>query len=117
MTVIHDPSNSDDPVVAEAIAEIQRLRLSIDNIDTAIVAMLAQRFAATEQVGLAKAAAGFDALDPEREHAQMERLTALAQHMGLNPQIAREYLQFVTGESKRRHRVIREEQIEEQEAE
>lgn len=53
MTIIHNPSSDDslfgeDAVAAEAAAEIQRLRQSIDNIDTAIVAMLAQRFATTE---------------------------------------------------------------------
>lgn len=61
-------------------------------------------------MGRAKAAAGFDAYDPERENAQQKRLTELAEQMGLNPAIVQEYLEFVTGEAKKRHRMIRAEQ-------
>ena len=39
----------------DAIAELQRLRNSIDNIDAALVHMLAERFKCTQKVGLLKA--------------------------------------------------------------
>ena len=59
---------------AEALETLRRLRGSIDNIDAALVYLLAERFRATKQVGKLKAEHGMPASDPARE----ERLSACA---------------------------------------
>ena len=54
------PAAYDDPVSerqGDLPPELMRLRSSIDNIDAALVHLLAERFKATQQVGAIKAAA------------------------------------------------------------
>ena len=94
------------PETAEAVQAIERLRGSIDNVDTAIVMLRAERFKYTEEVGRWKAQAGFAPADAEREHRQVARLRALAEQAGLDPDIAEGYHAFVVGESKTRHQRI-----------
>lgn len=55
-------------------AELARLRDSIDNIDAAVVHMLAERFKCTQQVGHLKAAHQLPPADPSREAQQIARL-------------------------------------------
>jgi chorismate mutase len=62
-----------DPAVRE---ELARLRESIDNIDAAVVHMLAERFKCTQQVGHLKAAHQLPPADPAREARQIARLRA-----------------------------------------
>ena len=45
----------------QARVELDRLRGSIDNMDSALVHLLAERFKITQQVGVLKAAAGLPA--------------------------------------------------------
>ena len=61
-------------------AELARLRGSIDNIDAALVYLLAERFKATQQVGVLKATTGLPPSDPAREEQQVARLRELAAH-------------------------------------
>ena len=58
-TVIDAGTAQSNPEVADAVAKIAALRQSIDNVDTAIVSLLAERFKYTSQVGVLKARAGF----------------------------------------------------------
>ena len=58
--------------------ELLRLRSSIDNLDAALVHLLAERFKVTQRVGELKATKGLPAADPQREKRQIERLRALA---------------------------------------
>lgn len=101
-------AQSDDPQMQHIVERIDTLRASIDNIDMAIVALLAERFKATAQVGALKARAGFAAADYAREEQQMERLRLVAQGAGLDVEIAEQYREFVVTETKRRHRRIAE---------
>ena len=94
--------------VADVVAKIASLRQSIDNVDTAIVSLLAERFKYTSQVGVLKARAGFAPADYQREHAQIERLHRIADEAGLDPEIAEMYREFVVTEAKRRHKRIAE---------
>ena len=66
-------------------AELVRLRASIDNLDAALVHLLAERFRCTQQVGVLKATVGLPPSDPAREEQQMARLRQLAQEAGLDP--------------------------------
>jgi len=49
--------------------DLLRLRASIDNIDAALIHLLAERFKCTQQVGELKAREGMPPADPMREEA------------------------------------------------
>ena len=87
-------------------AELTALRLSIDNIDAALVHLLAERFKFTQQVGRVKAASGLPASDPEREKVQIARLRALAEESHLDPAIAEKFLNFIVAEVIHHHQSI-----------
>lgn len=90
-----------------AESELQRLRDSIDNIDAALIHMLAERFKCTQAVGRYKAEHGLPPADPGREAAQIARLRALAQDAKLNPDFAEKFLGFIVKEVIRHHEAIR----------
>jgi Chorismate mutase len=54
--------------------ELRELRGSIDNIDAALIHLLAERFKNTKRVGRLKAHAMMPPSDPEREAWQIARL-------------------------------------------
>ena len=83
-------------------------RSSIDNIDAALVFMLAERFRITQAVGRHKAAAGLPPADPTREQAQIERLRGLAQAAQLDPDFSEKFLRFIIEEVIRHHERVRE---------
>jgi chorismate mutase len=87
-------------------AELTGLRRSIDNIDAALVHMLAERFKFTQQVGRLKAATGMAASDPEREKVQIARLRALAEESHLDPAFAEKFLNFIVAEVIHHHQSI-----------
>jgi chorismate mutase len=74
--------------------ELQQLRDSIDNIDAALVHLLAERFKCTRRVGEFKAMNGMPAGDPDREVVQIERLRTLAKTAKLDPEFAEKFLIF-----------------------
>ena len=88
---------------AEVAAELQRLRDSIDNMDAALVHLLAERFKITQQVGVLKAVHGLPPADPAREAQQIARLRALAEEAKLDPEFAEKFLTFVVAEVVRHH--------------
>ncbi|MGW1768390.1 chorismate mutase [Streptomyces sp. NPDC002073] len=86
--------------------ELSRLRDSIDNIDAAVVHMLAERFKATQQVGHLKAKHHLPPADPAREASQITRLRELAESAKLDPAFAEKLLNFVIAEVIRHHETI-----------
>jgi chorismate mutase len=94
-----------DPAVRE---ELDRLRASIDNIDAAVVHMLAERFKCTQQVGHLKAAHRLPPADPAREARQIARLRALAESARLDPAFAEKFLTFIVAEVIHHHERIAE---------
>jgi len=90
----------------ELIDELSDIRRSIDNIDAALVHMLAERFKYTQQVGRLKAAGGLPASDPERERVQIARLRALAEESHLDPAFAEKFLNFIVAEVIHHHEKI-----------
>jgi chorismate mutase len=87
--------------------DLQRLRDSIDNIDAALIHMLAERFKCTQVVGRFKAEHGLPPADPEREAEQIARLRALAHEAKLDPDFAEKFLNFIVTEVIRHHVAIR----------
>ncbi|MBH5334343.1 chorismate mutase [Streptomyces pactum] len=91
---------------ASVQAELERLRASIDNIDAAVVHMLAERFKCTQQVGHLKAAHRLPPADPAREARQIARLRHLAESARLDPAFAEKLLNFIIAEVIRHHETI-----------
>ncbi len=97
-----DPRN--DPRAA-----LLQYRQSIDNIDAALIHMLAERFRCTKAVGVLKAEHDLPPADPEREGQQIARLRQLARDAQLDPDFAEKFLNFVIREVIRHHEAIADE--------
>jgi chorismate mutase len=82
---------------------LARYRQSIDNIDAALVFMLAERFKVTQAVGRYKAENGLPPADPGREDRQIARLRALARDADLDPEFSEKFLRFIIEEVIRHH--------------
>lgn len=95
------------PVAPELVPpDLAELRGSIDNIDAALVHLLAERFKCTQHVGRLKAERGLPPSDPAREAQQVRRLRALAAQAGLDPVFAEKFLSFILTEVIRHHEEI-----------
>jgi chorismate mutase len=90
-------------MTADPLTELKRLRASIDNIDAAVVHMLAERFKATKAVGELKAAHALPPADKTREAEQITRLRQLAKDADLDPDFAEKFLTFIVTEVIRHH--------------
>lgn len=89
------------------LARLRDLRASIDNMDAALVHLLAERFKFTQSVGRLKAEHGMPPADPERETAQIARLRGLAESSGLDPAFAEEFLTLIIVHVIRSHESIK----------
>ena len=87
---------AEDPVLAS-------YRKSIDNIDAALVHMLAERFRITKAVGEHKAKTALPPADPGREQRQVARLRKLAEDADLDPEFSEKFLRFIIDEVIRHH--------------
>ena len=86
--------------------QLSRYRQSIDNIDAALINMLAERFKCTKRVGELKARGGLPPADPAREARQIARLRALAVDARLDPEFAEKFLNFIVAEVIHHHEQI-----------
>ena len=99
-------SHSDQDKTAQAATILADYRRSIDNIDAALIHMLAERFRCTQQVGALKAAHDLPPSDPNREAAQIARLRQLAEDAQLDPDFAEKFLAFIIKEVICHHQAI-----------
>ncbi|TNE61931.1 MAG: chorismate mutase [Alphaproteobacteria bacterium] len=97
------------PTAESHAKQLQAYRESIDNIDAALVFMLAERFKITKAVGFYKREHDLPPADPNREQRQIERLRDLAKSANLDPEFSEKFLQFIIREVIRHHEIIREE--------
>ena len=82
-------------------------RKSIDNIDAAIIHMLAERFRITQAVGEYKAKVTLPPADPAREERQISRLRKLSEEADLDPEFSEKFLRFIIEEVIRHHEKAR----------
>jgi chorismate mutase len=87
--------------------QLENLRASIDNIDAALINMLAERFRRTKEVGVLKAQHAMPPADAAREKFQIERLRQLAKDAHLDPDFAEKFLNFIIREVIRHHEQIK----------
>ncbi|WP_340586476.1 chorismate mutase [Erythrobacter alti] len=93
-----------DPATDEQLAAFRR---SIDNIDAALIHILAERFRITQAVGQYKAKTALPPADPDREARQIERLRTLAAEADLDPEFSEKFLRFIIDEVIRHHQKAR----------
>ena len=82
---------------------LDSFRASIDNIDAALIHILAERFRITKAVGAYKATNSLPASDPGREERQIARLRKLAEDAQLDPEFSEKFLRFIIQEVIRHH--------------
>ena len=93
-----------EPTTTPAIDQtLAGYRASIDNIDAALIHILAERFRITKAVGTYKAANALPASDPGREERQIARLRKLAEDAQLDPEFSEKFLRFIIDEVIRHH--------------
>ena len=90
----------------DAPPELTRLRGSIDNLDAAVIHIMAERFKITQRVGELKAELGLPASDPGREAVQIARLRELAAESHLDPEFAEKLLRVIVSEVVRHYTEI-----------
>ena len=95
-------------VTKRAAELLKEHRDSIDRLDAILVFTLAERFKHTRAVGKLKAEHDLPPSDPVREDQQIARLERLAKEADLDPDFAREFLNFIIEEVIRHHTKHRE---------
>lgn len=104
---MNDTVAIDQTIQAQGAQEmLLGLRRSIDNIDAALIYMLAERFRHTQAVGELKARHDMPPADPAREAQQVARLRDLAVAARLDPDFAEKFLAFIIKEVIRHHEAI-----------
>jgi chorismate mutase len=93
--------------MSETPDQLKKFRASIDNLDAALIHILAERFRITKAVGEYKASHALPPADPEREMKQVERLRAKAAEAELDPDFAEKLLNFIIKEVIRHHEQAR----------
>ncbi len=86
---------------AELLAEHRK---SIDRLDAILVYTLGERFKHTQAVGKLKAEHALPPSDPAREAAQITRLEDLAKRADLDPEFAKNFLNFIIAEVIQHHK-------------
>lgn len=94
------------PDTPDIPAELAAYRQTIDNLDAALIHILAERFRCTQQVGVLKAERGLPASDPSREQRQIAHLRQLAHESGLDPVFAEKFVKFIVAEVIQHHEEI-----------
>ena len=100
-------NDSIKPSEEETKNKLIEYRNSIDNIDAAVINMLAERFKITQKVGLYKARHNLPPADKSRESEQIERLRKLSEDAQLDPDFSEKFLDFIIEEVIHHHKRLR----------
>ena len=90
----------------DAVSQLATYRQTIDNLDAALVYILAERFRCTDEVGLLKAKYELSPVDQGREDRQYSRLRKLARDSKVDEGLIESLMKSVIKEVVRRHRQI-----------
>jgi chorismate mutase len=96
----------DEPIPTELL----EARVEIDRIDRELIALLAERFALTHQVGKVKAARSLNAVDPARETMKLEEIRALCEQYQLNPQLGKALFTQIMEDVVKNHQLLAEQE-------
>lgn len=91
-----------------ALAQLGGIRKSIDNLDAALIHLIAERFRLTRQVGELKAKYDLPPGDPKREADMIAHLRQLAENADLDPDFAEQLIRFIIQEVIQHHKKLRE---------
>ncbi|KQY26595.1 MULTISPECIES: chorismate mutase [Rhizobium/Agrobacterium group] len=86
--------------------QLASYRKTIDNLDSALLHILAERFRCTEQVGHMKAEQALPAADSERERRQMDRSRIIANEVGLSQHFVESLMKLIVSAVVERHKEI-----------
>lgn len=89
-----------------ASLDLNELRTSLDNLDTALLYILAERFHTTRKIGLYKKEHDLPPVDCEREAALLARIEALAHTCELNGLFIRAIFRGILDEVVREHEQV-----------
>lgn len=101
-------TDTNDLTTEQQSEMLSSYRNSIDNIDAALIHMLAERFKVTKNVGEFKAMFDLPPADKDREQRQIERLRELSKQAKLDPDFSEKFLHFIITEVIRHHEKLRE---------
>ncbi|MDC7218808.1 MAG: chorismate mutase [Spirochaetales bacterium] len=87
--------------------ELLELRKALDEIDDAIIGLVAKRFEVTEKVGILKKENNLPSTDSNREKEQAQRIRSLALFHNLDPEIAQKVLRLLIDETVKNHNKIK----------
>lgn len=90
--------------VTRAAEVLKEHRESIDRLDAILVYTLGERFKHTQAVGRLKAEHDLPPSDPAREATQIARLEDLANEADLDPEFAKNFLNFIIQEVIQHHK-------------
>lgn len=82
-------------------------RQTIDNLDAALIYILAERFRCTHKVGELKAVHNMPESDKNREAVQLTRLKEIAKRSGLDVDFMEEVMRKIIDEVVRRHEKLK----------
>ncbi|MRT27079.1 chorismate mutase [Enterobacteriaceae bacterium RIT697] len=88
-------------------AELFSYRQTIDNLDAALIHILAERFRCTHKVGELKAAHHLPEIDTGREALQLTRFREIGQSAGLDGNFVEGFMRSIIDEVVRRHRKVK----------
>ncbi|WP_158670710.1 chorismate mutase [Bradyrhizobium guangdongense] len=91
----------------EFAGDLAELRRSVDNLDAAMVHLLAERFRCTHAIGELKARHRLVSRDPRREAAQLKRLRTLAAQSGLDQEFTQKLHALVVREVITNHEAVK----------
>jgi len=100
-------SDNDKPSEEETRNKLTEYRNSIDNIDAAVINMLAERFKITQKVGIYKARHNLPPADKSRESEQIARLRKLSEEAQHDPDFSEKFLDIIIEEVIHHHKKIR----------
>ncbi len=90
--------------------ELLNAREKIDQIDSELLELLAQRFALTFRVGEVKAMQSLESFDPQREAQKIEKLRAQSAQLGLNPDLVEQLFTDIMKEVVKNHQRFKQRQ-------